>query len=527
MNLSLNIKSIVSNTRGWFILCLSSIALGLSISKPLMALGLFGLLIVWLADGRPKEKIKAFWTNKTAVIISSIYLITVLGLIHTSNWEFALDDLRRKLPIFFIPFYVAGFSPITKKELHLLLKVFLTGVLIATFWSLFVYFGGLDVSLVDKRDLSRFNSHIRFGLEIALAIFISVYFFFKSIDPKQKLIWCGISFWLISSLVLFSLFTGLLIFVSSSIFLLVFFGIMSSKKKIKWIFATLFTTTTVASILFLVFSVIHFNESIIPKTIEEKEVTTLGKPYQIVKGSTEKALQENGYLLDKHISWGEFAHAWRQRSKIEFEEKDLKGNLVKNTLIRFVSSKGLRKDKEGISQLSDKEIIAIENGIPNYLYLEMNPISIRIHKILWEYNNAQIDGDINGHSVLMRFEYLKTAISIIKKNKLFGVGTGDIQDEFNNQYEQSNSKLAKKYRLRTHNQFLAFGVSFGVIGFCWFICCLFYPLLINANYKNYLYISFLSILLLSMLSEDTLEVQAGINFFAFFNVILRPKLNSL
>ena len=107
-----------------------------------MALGLFGLLIVWLIDGNLKEKIKAFYNNKTALIISSIYLLTILGFFWTSNLEFAIDDLRRKLPIFFIPFYVSGFSPITKKELHLLLKVFIAGVLISTFWSLFVYLGG-------------------------------------------------------------------------------------------------------------------------------------------------------------------------------------------------------------------------------------------------------------------------------------------------------------------------------------------------------------------------------------------------
>jgi hypothetical protein len=485
-----------------------------------MALGLFGLLIVWLADGSPKEKIKAFWINKTAVIISSIYLITVLGLIHTSNWEFALDDLRRKLPIFFIPFYVAGFSPITKKELHFLLKVFIGGVLISTLWSLFVYLGGLDIKIVDRRGLSRFNSHIRFGLEIALAIFISASFLFKSIGIKQKLIWGGISLWFISSLVLFSLFTGLVIFVATSILLLIVFGIMSYKKSIKWLFISLSLSVTATSILFLVFSVNHFNKSTISKTIEEKEKTTFGKSYQIDKGNPEKSLRENGYLLGKHISWGEFAHAWRQRSEFEFEEKDLKGNLVKNTLIRFISSKGLRKDQEGVNQLTDKEIVAIENGIPNYLYLEMNPISIRIHKILWEYNNAKIGGNINGHSILMRFKYLKTAITIIKKNFAFGVGTGDVQDEFNNQYDLDNSKLTKEYRLRTHNQFLAYGVSFGVFGILLFLCFLFYPLFNLDISKNSVYFAFISIVILSMITEDTLEVQAGINFFAFFNTIL-------
>ena len=191
-------------------MCLSSISLGLSVSKPLMALGLFGLLIVWLVDGNYKAKIKAFWDNKTALILSSIYLITILGLANTSNFEFALDDLRRKLPLFFIPFYVAGFSPITKKELHLLLKIFIVGVLISSLWSLFVYLGGLNITIVDKRYLSRFNSHIRFGLAIALAIFFSLYYFIGSKSYKAKLTWLAIAFWLTASLFIFSFFSLIL-----------------------------------------------------------------------------------------------------------------------------------------------------------------------------------------------------------------------------------------------------------------------------------------------------------------------------
>ncbi|PCI98984.1 MAG: hypothetical protein COB15_04795 [Flavobacteriales bacterium] len=503
---------------------MSSIALGLSVSKPLMALGLFGLLIVWLIDGNLKEKIKAFYNNKTALIISSIYLLTVLGFFWTSNLEFAIDDLRRKLPIFFIPFYVSGFSPITKKELHLLLKVFIAGVLISTFWSLFVYLGGLNINIVDKRDLSRFNSHIRFGLAIALTIFFCFYYFFHSQTIKKRVLWLGLSCWLITSLFLFSLFTGLVVFVITGVILLFVFGIRASKNSIIFSSILVFIALFLGGSFFLSSSIKDFNESNIPKTISEKPFTKEGNKYRKDKKTEESTLRENGYFVEKHISDKEFSDAWNNRSDINYEALDLKQNIIKFTLRRFITSKGLRKDAEAINSLSLKEIKAIENGVPNHRFLKKNDISIRIQQILWEHNSYLEGRSFNGHSVLMRWEYWKTAINIIKEDFLFGVGTGDVQDVFNEQFKLNKSRLENKYRLRTHNQFLAYGVSYGLIGLFWFIICLFYPFIKFRLYKNYIYFAFLSIIILSMISEDTLETQAGINLFAFFNTLFLLRL---
>ena len=124
----------------------------------------------------------------------------------------------------------------------------------------------------------------------------------------------------------------------------------------------------------------------------------------------------------------------------------------------------------------------------------------------------------------MRWEYWKTAINIIKNNPLIGVGTGDVQDEFNKQFNNNKSLLDQKYRLRSHNQLLSYSVSFGLIGLIMFVFCLFYPLISTKIYKNYIYSVFFCIVVLSMFSEDTLEVQAGINFFAFFNTLFLLSL---
>jgi hypothetical protein len=62
---------------------------------------------------------------------------------------------------------------------------------------------------------------------------------------------------------------------------------------------------------------------------------------------------------------------------------------------------------------------------------------------------------------------------------------------------------------------LEFAVTFGVIGFIWFLIALFYPVF-KLKIFDFLYIAFFIIAFLSMFTEDTLESQAGISFFVFF-----------
>jgi O-Antigen ligase len=493
---------------------------GLSISKPLNTLGLIVLGIVWVSDGNIISKFKAFYQNKTALIISSIYFITVLGLFHTSNFDFAFDDLRRKLPLFLFPFFLSGMSPLTQKELYAILKIYIAGVITATLWSLFIYFGGLNINIIDKRDLSRFNSHIRFGLEVALAIFFALYFLYKTNNNINRGLWGLTICWLVLSLFIFSLFSGVVVLVATTIILLFVFGITHSNLKLRRSFFVIFIGVSFGGTWFLYSSVKDFYVNSSEKLIQEIPYSKKGYGYQKDSYTDRSTLKENGYFVEKHVAWVELEKAWNSRSEVGFDGKDKKEQLLKNTLIRFISSKGQRKDSEAIDNLTEKEIRAIEKGVSNYRYLEMNLISVRIHKILWEYETFLSSGNINGHSVLMRWEYWKTSLSIIKKNWLIGVGTGDVQDAFNLQYEKDNSVLIQKYRRRNHNQYLAYGVAFGIVGVIWFLTCLFYPFFKTKGYKNYLYLAFFSVITTSMLVEDTLEVQAGIVFFVFFNAIL-------
>ena len=98
-------------------------------------------------------------------------------------------------------------------------------------------------------------------------------------------------------------------------------------------------------------------------------------------------------------------------------------------------------------------------------------------------------------------------------------GTGDIVDAYKTQYEKMNSDLAPKYRLRAHNQYLTFAATFGIFGLLYFIFTLIYPMRVLNKTRDFLYVTFWITAVLSMITEDTLETQAGVTFFAFFNCL--------
>lgn len=242
--------------------------------------------------------------------------------------------------------------------------------------------------------------------------------------------------------------------------------------------------------------------------------TKLGNPYVF---DTIHYRVEDARYVGLYLAKNEMLEAWNKRSvkKINTEYDD-----GYHTLVRYLTSKDLRKDAEGVASLTDDDIKNIENGIANYNYIENPGFKTRIMKVMVAYDNYMKDGDANGSSVFQRLEYIKASLNIIKENILIGVGTGDIADAFANYYEETNSKLLPEYRFRSHNQYLAIAVAFGLIGLLWFLFSMFYPVFADKRNRNYLYLVFIFIMALSMLTEDTLETQIGVTLFAFFNSFL-------
>src|ERR1051326_3980063 len=138
----------------------------------------------------------------------------------------------------------------------------------------------------------------------------------------------------------------------------------------------------------------------------------MGNPYL---NDTANVEMENGNYVWLNVCEKELAEEWNKKSTLNYNGKDLKGNEIKYTLIRFLTSKNLNKDAVAVKSLSKEEISAIEKGIPNVNYMGVFNPAARIKVIAWEFRKYFRGGNPSGHSVVERVEFWKDAREKIKK----------------------------------------------------------------------------------------------------------------
>jgi hypothetical protein len=285
-----------------------------------------------------------------------------------------------------------------------------------------------------------------------------------------------------------------------------------------WTFRSIFIIVLLGIIITVVSYLISIvNDVYVVHPVDSENIdktTAQGNPYWH-DFSNEQT--ENGHYVYLYINMNELREAWNKRSPLDFDGPDKKNQELKYTLLRFLTSKGYRKDAAGVAKLTDEEVRLVEEGEASIIYHEKPHLYVRIYKIIWEYQRYQTTGNASGHSVMQRFEYWKTSLAIIKDNPYFGVGTGDVDAAFKDKYSESNTLLDEQFQWRSHNQFLAIGVGFGLLGIVWFLVSLLYPPITTQRFSDYFYLSFFLIILMSMFSEDTIESQAGVTIFAFFS----------
>ena len=148
---------------------------------------------------------------------------------------------------------------------------------------------------------------------------------------------------------------------------------------------------------------------------------------------------ENGFFIWENIAKKELKLAWKKRSKIPFEGKDEKGQTLKKTLLRYLTSKGLKKDREGLMTLTEKEINLIENG--RTTSKEYSNLQIRIRSLLHESVAYSKNTNPNNQTVTQRLLFWKTGIEIFLKKPLFGYGPGGAKLKYNNYYQTQETPL--------------------------------------------------------------------------------------
>ncbi len=466
----------------------------------------------WVFEGNYKEKWNTLKGHKLFWILSSVFLMHWAGLIFTSNIGEGLHDIKIKIPLMLMPLIFFSAKPLNKKELHVLLGLLVTGIVLSSFWCIYYSYSHV---LVDIRKASRFISHIRFGLFINLGICTLVYFILEENSFRVKIISALIILYLLWFMLAFSFVTGLVMFGLLAI-VFVLYLIVKQSVKIKLIGFSLLIVGIVAGLWFIhnEWKASNFIDTSVVNTIKQK--TYNGRSYAKPKINKQT---ESGFYVGYNIQYEELFSGWSLLSKLNINQNDKKNNPVVWTLIRYMASKGLTKDSVGLSQLNKTDIENIEKGITNYKYADASAIRKRVKEFLWEYQDYKNGANPSGNTMLMRFEFWKAAAFIIHRNIWFGVGTGDAQMAFDKAYYRTNTNLSHEWRLRSHNQFLAITVAFGILGLAVFLFSICYPIIVFRKKLHGLYFMFFIIIIISFMTEDTLETQAGASFYAYFNTL--------
>ena len=417
---------------------------------------------------------KNYWQrikeNRLLHLLIAFYLLHAVSLLWSDNISYGINDLRIKAPLLVVSIILIA-KPILNSDRNKLYLLLILSLLVTSVINFCHYQFLLNAHLAkDIRELSFFGSHIRYGILLAFGIGICLFLSREFKRFSIGLISCAA--WFIFYTYYSQVLSGLL----SLLVVFILYAVLYFRER-KWVLisgAILCLTILIGTAAFL-FS-------------KEKEMTS--------------PISQSSELKD----------AWNKRSRLAFDSLDLKNQPLKTTLSRYIASKGFSPNKISVNKLSEDDVHNIENG-----YADIHETGLgfraRLYGLKYQIHHA---GNPNGHSLLQRIESWKTAGQIIKENWIFGVGAGDVADKFEQKYKENKSLLIAENRIRAHNSFLTYWLSFGIIGLVLFTYIQYSFFQFEWRNVNYLGLLFIGLSLISFLLEDTLETQTGVTFFAFF-----------
>ncbi len=500
---------------------LTLLVCGLPVSLFLTSLSQFFLVGSFLLEGNVKEKWNRFLNNKVALVFSGIWLMHLIGLLWTTDLADGIKDIRIKLPLLLLPIIIAGTERLSDKQFKWIMGAFIFSVFAGTISAISVLTGLVHKDIYDIRDIFIFHiSHIRFALFTCVAICTLIYYigYKKDLNNLAKVVSFILAIWFVVFLVIVESLTGLIVLLVLTLSILIY-HLFVSGNKIKRVLSFLLIIGLPLAIVIYVSGLVKDFYSLKNVTINVNDTTANGNRYDFYLDDDKF---ENGYQVNIYLCYPELKSTWNKRSKINFDSLDFKNQPVRATLVRFLTSKGQRKDSAAVYSLSNSEIVSIESGIANVNFQKISDLGSRLNQVIWEIDNLKKGGDPSGHSVAQRLEFWRASIAIIKQHPFFGVGTGDLVEAFQQQYNLMNTKLDQEHRLRSHNQYLAIAVAFGIPGLLYFLFALLYPLRKSKELPA-IFILFLIICLVSMLTEDTIETQPGATFVGLFFILFYSR----
>lgn len=477
---------------------------GFMFSHALMSFSLAFMALRFVFAG--KARLKCVRKDVFAALLS-FFCLFLIGALWSENTKEAFSQINKMLPFLVVPLY---FFTIPNLKAESLKRLAVIGLLLTGICCAAVLFRLYVLESEDVRQAMLFGSHIRFALLCCIAIgFYTIYVIRNrtTLSRRVLLVFPFFIAFFICYLLLSGSITGIMMLL---VVLLPLCLWQAGKRISKRALCVLASSLAVCVLAVCITLLAWARDYFIPKN-----------------GAMQDAMIENGSYLAPYGSaqWEketlELASLLPERLGIApdslFHDKNASYPYV-DIVWRYLNSKNLSRDAAGLACLDAKDLDNIRKGIPNHVYAGGNPLKVRIYKTFYEFEAFKHGGKIEGSSLVQRTELWHKGILLLENRGVWiaGVGTGDLVGELDNCLRENNSPLAES-GLKIHNQYLTIVLTFGIVGFLVFCVFIFYPPFATGLERNAYYVCFLAVMLLSMLTEDTLDNQQGIMLFAILN----------
>lgn len=459
---------------------------------------------------------KTFKQNKSVIFILSIFAVYLIRMIGTSDVSLALYELKKVAFWIIVPLAIAISPNLSAKYFYKVIVVFCVAVLVVSAIVVVRFVFKSVFNIDDFRNITLI-SHIRYSYQVILAFFCCIFIYHQKLPIwkgfKNRSVVFILAVWLGLFLFLLKSITGIIAFLGTVCFIGLYY-IFSQKRKINYLLLVILIILVVVPFVYTksVWNDFYNIEKLNQQNVDK--YTASGNPYTFNFDSQEK---ENGHWVQSYICSDEMRKEWNKRSECKYDSLNHHGFSYRSTLVRYLTSRGLRKDSAGVSQLTDGDITNIEEGIANYIYAEKRfSLYPRIYETIWEYDRYKETGNPNGQSLSQRIEFAKASVELIKANFWFGIGTGNWKLEYAQTYDKLASKLRKENQRSSHNQYLNYMVKFGIVGFVFIIAMLLWPVFRKKQFKNILLLILLVFMGIANLGDANLETHMGLSFFCFF-----------
>lgn len=479
---------------------------GIAVSNVLMSIGAIWIISNWLIEAKFSEYGQRLKRSPELILILVFLGYSILTIIWSDDFWYAFHDIRIKLPLLAIPLALGSGLPLDRRIFHFLLFLFI-GIVALTSIINFIWFNFFTLSS-DIRQMSWFISQIRFATLVDLALFSAVYLIIEK--EINWIIAIPLMLWFMVYTFYAQVLNGYFLLVVLLGFTFFYLLVHLKNQRLKIILFGCVLAFSLLASLYISSAIKTYHG---PDKIDFQSLdlyTVNGNPYY---HDTLSKQTENGYYVWHYVAASELEDQWNKRSEIAYDSIDRRGQPMFGTLMRYLTSKNLRKDSAGVWSLTVDEIKKIESGSTS---IQMNSgFEAKFHAFLYEYKMYRSGADPNGFSLLQRLEHLKVAQSILADFWVFGVGIGDVDSVFQSYYATTESKLLPENRLRSHNQFISNWIALGLPGFLITIALFVIPFFYRVKRDYFLWIVLLS-LAIAFSFEDMLETQAGVTIFALF-----------